>query len=158
MLDLVISSIPPNKIVRLLMHSASVVSSEDRTHTTSTISGKHQSIFFTTNIRRSQTLTFPRWKPFDPSRNFPDLGPRFKAGEDLARATLRREKLQALVAAARSVTTTGPTKPIPLVPEDQDKDLESDKRDLDWSTVMKRTFEGYVRGERPNMYGEWIEW
>ena len=35
---------------------------------------------------------------------------------------------------------------------------EQDKRDLDWSTVLKRTFEAYIRGERPNMYGEWIEW
>jgi WD repeat and SOF domain-containing protein 1 len=33
-----------------------------------------------------------------------------------------------------------------------------DKRDLDWSTVLKRTFEAYIRGERPNMYGEWIDW
>ncbi|KAK1232320.1 hypothetical protein PQX77_004571 [Marasmius sp. AFHP31] len=31
-----------------------------------------------------------------------------------------------------------------------------DKRDLDWSAVLKRTFEAYLRGERPNMYGEWI--
>ena len=34
----------------------------------------------------------------------------------------------------------------------------SDKRDLDWSTVLKRTFEAYIRGERPNMYGEWLAW
>ncbi|KDR74917.1 hypothetical protein GALMADRAFT_70282 [Galerina marginata CBS 339.88] len=83
------------------------------------------------------------WKPFDPSRNFPDLGPRFKAGEDLARAALKREKLLALAAKTRGTTAT---------------DLDLDKRDLDWSTVIKRTFEAYVRGERPNMYGEWIEW
>ncbi|KAK0494817.1 hypothetical protein EDD18DRAFT_285053 [Armillaria luteobubalina] len=30
------------------------------------------------------------------------------------------------------------------------------ERDLSWSTVLKRTFEAYIRGERPNMYGEWI--
>ncbi|KAJ7129001.1 hypothetical protein C8R43DRAFT_896987 [Mycena crocata] len=36
-------------------------------------------------------------------------------------------------------------------------DLETeDQRDLDWSTVLKRTFEGYIRGENPNMYGEYI--
>lgn len=35
---------------------------------------------------------------------------------------------------------------------------ENDKRDLDWSAVLKRTFESYIRGERPNMYGEWIQW
>jgi DDB1- and CUL4-associated factor 13 len=33
-----------------------------------------------------------------------------------------------------------------------------DKRDLDWATVLKRTFESYIRGERPNMYGEWLQW
>ena len=33
-----------------------------------------------------------------------------------------------------------------------------DAIDLSWSTVLKRTFEAYVRGERPNMYGEWLEW
>ncbi|KAK0459087.1 uncharacterized protein EV420DRAFT_1538217 [Desarmillaria tabescens] len=32
----------------------------------------------------------------------------------------------------------------------------ADERDLSWSTVLKRTFEAYIRGERPNMYGEWI--
>jgi len=36
--------------------------------------------------------------------------------------------------------------------------VDDDQRDLDWSTVLKRTFESYVRGERPNLYGEWIEW
>ena len=36
--------------------------------------------------------------------------------------------------------------------------LPDDKRDLDWATVLKRTFEAYIRGERPNMYGEWIQW
>ncbi|KAF9268835.1 hypothetical protein L218DRAFT_892383 [Marasmius fiardii PR-910] len=34
----------------------------------------------------------------------------------------------------------------------------TDKRDLDWSAIMKRTFEAYIRGERGNMYGEWIRW
>jgi len=33
-----------------------------------------------------------------------------------------------------------------------------DEVDLSWSTVLKRTFEAFVRGERPNMYGEWLEW
>jgi DDB1- and CUL4-associated factor 13 len=36
--------------------------------------------------------------------------------------------------------------------------VSDDQRDLDWSTVLKRTFESYIRGERPNMYGEWIHW
>ncbi|KAJ6602155.1 hypothetical protein B0H10DRAFT_2081063 [Mycena sp. CBHHK59/15] len=34
----------------------------------------------------------------------------------------------------------------------------ADRRDLDWSTVLKRTFEGYIRGENPNMYGEYLVW
>lgn len=36
--------------------------------------------------------------------------------------------------------------------------VEEDQRDLSWSAVLKRTFEGYLRGERANMYGEWIRW
>ncbi|KZP16846.1 glycosyltransferase family 32 protein [Athelia psychrophila] len=40
------------------------------------------------------------------------------------------------------------------IPGNSDKDT----RDLGWSTVMKRTFEAYIRGDRPNMYGEWIQW
>jgi WD repeat and SOF domain-containing protein 1 len=36
--------------------------------------------------------------------------------------------------------------------------VEDDKRDLDWAAVLKRTFESYIRGERANMYGEWLVW
>ncbi|PPQ65136.1 hypothetical protein CVT24_003226 [Panaeolus cyanescens] len=110
------------------------------------------------------------WKPFDPSRNFPDLGERFKQGEQVAKANLRREKLKALQA-ARASSTAGVTRDgkaatttsgVSDLPKDQDVDLgdgvEPDRDDLDWSTVIKRTFEAYIRGERPNMYGEWIEW
>jgi hypothetical protein len=39
-----------------------------------------------------------------------------------------------------------------------DREDMDDEIDLSWSTVLKRTFEAYVRGERPNMYGEWLEW
>ncbi|KNZ78508.1 hypothetical protein J132_00366 [Termitomyces sp. J132] len=68
------------------------------------------------------------WKPFDPHRNWPDLGERFIAGERQARNT-------------------------------SDMLIEpSDREDLDWATVLKRTFEAYIRGERPNMYGEWLQW
>nr|GAT57795.1 predicted protein [Mycena chlorophos] len=35
-------------------------------------------------------------------------------------------------------------------------DNSEDRRDLDWSTVLKRTFESYMRGERPSMYGEYL--
>ncbi|TCD63332.1 hypothetical protein EIP91_005678 [Steccherinum ochraceum] len=74
------------------------------------------------------------WKPFDSSRNYPDLGHRFEQGERMQRTA-----------------TTGHNYAHPDLVAD-------DKRDLDWSTVLKRTFEAYVRGERPNMYGEWLKW
>lgn len=38
------------------------------------------------------------------------------------------------------------------------EEVEDDERDLSWATVLKRTFEAFLRGERPNMYGEWINW
>lgn len=38
-----------------------------------------------------------------------------------------------------------------------DDRIEDDERDLAWAAVMKRTFEAFVRGERPNMYGEWFK-
>ena len=80
----------------------------------------------------STRLNAPRWEPFDPARNWPDLGTRLIEGE-------RR---------ARGLTNTE-------LPAD---DVENDQRDLSWATVLKRTFEAYIRGERPNMYGEWIAW
>ncbi|KAK7059058.1 hypothetical protein VNI00_001682 [Paramarasmius palmivorus] len=66
------------------------------------------------------------WKPFDPSRNWPDLGDRFADSQKMAENITHSEYV--------------------------------DRRDLDWSAVMKRTFESYIRGEIPNMYGEWIKW
>lgn len=77
-----------------------------------------------------------RWKPFDPSRNWPDLGPRFSAGEKAARAAAMPD----------------------IEPEEWVDRVADDKRDLDWATVLKRSFEAYVRGEQPNMYGEWLQW
>ena len=77
-----------------------------------------------------------RWDPFDPARNWPDLGERFINGE-------RRVRL------GQNASATTP------LPEDN---VWDDKRDLDWATVLKRTFESYIRGERPNMYGEWLDW
>lgn len=103
------------------------------------------------------TYLYHRWKPFDPARNFPDLGPRFKDGEEQAKAALRRAVLAEKAAAAASLR--GKT-----AIDDADSLLQDlpvsvgDKRDLDWSTVLKRTFEAYIRGERPNMYGEWLTW
>lgn len=55
-------------------------------------------------------------------------------------------------------TATGPLAPAPVVLEEDVDEEEADKVDLDWSAVIKRTFEAFIRGERPNMYGEWIEW
>ncbi|CAL1695281.1 unnamed protein product [Somion occarium] len=78
------------------------------------------------------------WKPFDPVRNFPDLGLRFIEGERIARAAL---------AAASGTNLT-----------EVEELVANDKRDLDWSTVLKRTCEAYIRGERPNLYGEWLKW
>ncbi|KAI6129245.1 hypothetical protein EV401DRAFT_780047 [Pisolithus croceorrhizus] len=76
------------------------------------------------------------WKPFDPSRNWPELGPRFSAGEKAARAAAMPD----------------------IDPEEWVDKAADDKRDLDWATVLKRTFEAYIRNERPNMYGEWLQW
>lgn len=84
------------------------------------------------------------WKAFDPSRNFPDLGSRFIAGERLLRTKT----------AAPAATSSVPTSES-QVTEDQ---VADDKRDLDWATVIKRTFEAYIRSEQPNLYGEWIDW
>lgn len=116
-----------------------------------------------------------RWKPFDPARNWPDLGPRFASTEKIARdAALRKTQAAAAVAqpgaaltgdasttsasakasAASESTTAADVTPEPEYPTTPGMD----KRDLDWSTVLKRTFEAYVRGETPNMYGEWLEW
>lgn len=76
------------------------------------------------------------WKPFDPARNWPDLGPKFAGGERAARAAANPH----------------------ADPDDWSEKISDDKRDLDWATVLKRTFEAYIRGERPNMYGEWLRW
>lgn len=32
-------------------------------------------------------------------------------------------------------------------------DVREDIKDLSWATVLKRTFEGFLREERPNMVG-----
>ena len=84
-----------------------------------------------------------RWQPFDATRNWPDLGPRFINGERIARAQAEATQAQ--------TQTDRPAE----FPEDL---VADDKRDLDWSTVLKRTFEAYIRGEQPNMYGEWLKW
>ena len=98
-----------------------------------------------------------RWKPFDPARNWPDLGPRFAKTEQIAHDNLRKAKAAALAGAGPTTAATDSSSPATDEPE-YATTPGNDKRDLDWSTVMKRTFEAYIRGETPNMYGEWIQW
>lgn len=70
-----------------------------------------------------------RWEAFDPVRNYPDLGPVFSK-----------------INAHRYVNDPDWVETVEL----------DDTRDLSWATVTKRTLEGWVRGERPNLYGEWF--
>ena len=110
------------------------------THTISIISGMSLSV----SLVAETNLTI-RWLPFDPSRNFPDLGPRFIKGEKALRDAQRASSSET---DGESTEKSGET-----VREDMD-----DEVDLSWATVMKRSFEGYIRAERPNMYGEWLQW
>ena len=87
------------------------------------------------HVYMCNTLHLYRWKPFDRARFWPDLGPRFADAERMGRSAIKDKLVE--------------------FPEGL---VHGDERDLDWSTVLKRTFEAYVRGERPNMYGEWIHW
>ncbi|KAG8910870.1 hypothetical protein FRC01_006075, partial [Tulasnella sp. 417] len=125
------------------------------------------------------------WVPFDPVRNFPDLGPKFKEGEIKARMKLKvdaraeaarlakaaaagqkagadadevRKKQAAMRASKAPKVSLEPTAQDLWEFEREDQDLSTDNRDLAWSAVLKRTFEAYIRGERPNMYGEWLKW
>lgn len=107
--------------------------------------------------------------PFDKSRNFPDLGQRFIKGEkalrDAQRAASRQtvggngadstptpKALDGAQGAAAEYVSDGAGADV-STREDMD-----DEVDLSWSAVMKRTFEAYLRQERPNMYGEWMSW
>lgn len=144
--------------------------------------------------------------PFDPARNFPDLGPRFSHVERLARGRLFAAKLAALPPSLRptglGTSIPTPSGPSPTKPNEQpgqptgglpgqklagptggakkraeeegprwgdderdfddldwsDESVEEDERDLSWSATLKRTFEAFLRGDAPNMYGEWISW
>jgi WD repeat and SOF domain-containing protein 1 len=85
-----------------------------------------------------------REMPVDLGRNFPDLGARFAAGERAAREA--------------HVARSGEAAPTDTRAPEWADTPENDERDLAWSAVLKRTFEAYVRGDAPNMYGEWIAW
>ena len=106
---------------------------------------------------REAVFTF-RWLPFDPTRNFPDLGPRFIRGERALRKAEAAKKASTLTLPA--VKTPTMTDDVTAAGEEPIAPLEDmdDEVDLSWSTVLKRTFEAYLRGERPNMYGEGISW
>lgn len=80
----------------------------------------------------------------DESRNYPDLGKRFS-------------KIMTPKVGAHADPPALPTPAAAAKIEEWDKGM-GEKRDLDWSAVFKRTFEAYIRGERPNLYGEMIEW
>ncbi|WVO20531.1 uncharacterized protein IAS62_001828 [Cryptococcus decagattii] len=103
------------------------------------------------------------WLPFDPSRNFPDLGHRFIKGERALRDAARSSSSDQ---AAHTVGNDVEPRNVPGTSQEGvegDSDVTNredmdDEPDLSWSTVLKRSFEGFLRGERPNAYGEWLEW
>ena len=107
------------------------------------------SFFSSEFLANLSSSLFLRWKPFDPARNWPDLGPRFAEGERITRQSFRRPLTKPL---ARHRHSHPPNY------QDNEDRVEDDRRDLDWATVLKRAFESYIRGERPNMYGEVLRW
>ena len=80
----------------------------------------------------------------------------------MAYANLRKEKIKAAFLAQQTqlAATAGAGGDIlkDEIGGDDFREESGDTTDLDWSTVIKRTFEAYIRGERPNMYGEWLVW
>lgn len=80
----------------------------------------------------------------------------------MARRKLYETKLREAHSNLHDLSTSDsyrpPSKYIPEEAYMTEDHIEDDKRDLDWATVLKRTFESYIRGERPNMYGEWLVW
>ncbi|EUC65307.1 glycosyltransferase family 32 protein [Rhizoctonia solani AG-3 Rhs1AP] len=91
------------------------------------------------------------WLPFDKARNFPDLGSRFVAGEKLAKDNLLRKAREA------QVQKEGEHNAVRMAHLER-WSQDEDQPDLPWATVLKRTFEAFIRGERANMYGEYIKW
>lgn len=79
-----------------------------------------------------------------------------KAGADPAGD--EAHKKQAALRAKNSKVSLEPTEQDLREFDREDQDVSMDSRDLAWSAVLKRTFEAYIRGERPNMYGEWLKW
>ncbi|SCV68190.1 BQ2448_311 [Microbotryum intermedium] len=122
------------------------------------------------------------WMPFDGGRNWPDLGKRFAKGERVARGRVRKAQLESLEEGSTLKERGGSGKEgengskkgeehqevVGSKWGDDERDfdaldwsdesVEEDWKDLSWSAVLKRTFEAYVRGETPNLYGEWLNW
>jgi WD repeat and SOF domain-containing protein 1 len=90
-----------------------------------------------------------RWTPFDRARNYPDLGPRFAEGE---------RKAKKMLTAVPIASTTKVKKAKKPANDKEDFKEGVEPWDLSWGSVLKRTFEAYIRREAPNMYGEWLEW
>ena len=90
--------------------------------------------------------------PFDPSRNWPDLGSRFSKGEKALRDAVR---VPEMTSSEEDDDSSAGTEREEKVTTRDDMD---DEVDLSWSTVLKRTFEAYLRAERPNAYGEELLW
>jgi WD repeat and SOF domain-containing protein 1 len=118
--------------------------------TTFTIFGAHLAARAKLNSAKLTLFLQSRWLPFDKARNYPDLGSRFAAGEKLAKENLLRKAQQA------QAQKDGEHNVVRAPHHDHWQD--EDSADLSWATVMKRTFEAFIRGERANMYGEWIKW
>lgn len=97
------------------------------------------------------------WLPFDPTRNWPDLGERFIRGETALREAQRETASSAKADAVRTYDGEDELDGEAGSDETKREDMV-DALDLSWSTVLKRTFEAYIRGDQPNMYGEWIQW
>lgn len=137
--------------------------SEERSRTTSTTFGTLLlSSFAGVMFSNRCNVHYRRWVAFDPSRNWPDLGPKFAKAEAAGRAAAAPQSTPAAeptsTGSSRSASSSGSSSSTRREEVPLGDRLEDDARDMAWATVLKRTFEAYIRGERPNMYGEYIVW
>ena len=81
------------------------------------------------------------------------MGPRFASAEALARIQHETAMRLAEEAARPSTHSTMRTSTLhlPKPPPPPEPDTEGD---LSWAMILKRTFEAYVRNERPNMVSD----
>ncbi|GJJ08862.1 hypothetical protein Clacol_003082 [Clathrus columnatus] len=113
------------------------------------------------------SLTIPNFKrhiPFDKKQNYPNWG------DQLKDYTRELEKIYpTLNATQRTIDFAATT----LHPEFEWSELTSifsswkwpwhhhsieDENSLPWSAIIKRTMEAFIRGEAPNLYGEYFVW